>query len=124
MDLLGTLFLCIILIIYALSYFLFANQLKKYNKTEFKYKLNFLLMCVFSIIAIVIFCYFFQTYILFDLFEIEINHAMDTDRIITLFMIIIPFGFGNIILSKMYLKKILSRRNINKNEIEFIGKKE
>lgn len=122
MDVLGLYFSLVLLMILTVSNLFFIKELKKNKIIDFKYKLIFFLICIGSLSSTILFCYYLEIYILIDLFEIEINHASNKDRIITLIIITILNSIINFILSKIYLKKILLSENIKKNDIDLIGK--
>jgi uncharacterized membrane protein len=79
-------------------------------------------MCIISLSISIIICYYLENYILIDLFEIEINHVYNEDRIITFFIVLILNSILNFVLFKIYLKKFYLKEKKRKNEIELIGK--
>jgi len=122
MDFLGILFFLVFLLILILSTFFFKRELTKNKIIDSKYILIFFSMCIISLSISIIICYYLENYILIDLFEIEINHVYNEDRIITFFIVLILNSILNFVLFKIYLKKFYLKEKKRKNEIELIGK--
>lgn len=118
MDELGFIFLVILITIIVGSNILFYIKLKKTPEKRFKYILTFFIFSLLSIAFIGILYFIFESSIVIDYFETEINDTY-ADRILKCFIIIILSSITNYYFSKFYLKRISKTKK--ENEIELIG---
>ncbi|TDP02329.1 hypothetical protein EV145_103312 [Flavobacterium sp. 245] len=122
MDIVGAFFLFLFLLVLTVSNILFLKSLNKNEITHFKYKLIFFVMCLVSLFATVLTYYFFNKYILFGLFKIQMINSSYNARFTAVSSIGILNIIGNFLILKFYLKKIyLKEKNIKTKEIELIG---
>lgn len=122
MDLLGTIFCIILILVVLVTNIIFIRKINRTNDSHYKYKILFFLMSIASISAIMITGAIFQNVVLIDYFKITINIESYQYRIIVMTVILIINIIANFTLLKLYLKR-RERKSKNKiNEIELIGK--
>ncbi|SEN87502.1 hypothetical protein SAMN05444671_2321 [Flavobacterium sp. CF108] len=117
MDILGFVFLIVLLIMITILNLLFIKNLKNNNKNQIRHKLIFVLISIVLLALVITFYLFIQNAVLIDLMHLDIDDITNGGRVITLLIIILLNSILNIFISRIYLRKI------NKtNEIELIGK--
>ena len=116
MKAIGVIFLLLIISVFLSTNILFYRKLKSINKGLLKHIMLYLLFSVSSIFIIAILYYFFEKYILINLFG-DTFHASITERIIKFVTLFSSFICGSFYFSKFYINKLTKT-----NEIELIGK--
>jgi len=122
MDILGAIFLIILVIIVLATNIIFIRKINRTNNNHYKYKIFFFLISIVSISTIMIIAALFQNIVLIDYFKITVNIESYLYRIIIMTVILSINIIVNFTSLKLYIKR-RERKSKNKiNEIELIGK--
>ncbi len=122
MDILGAIFLIILVIIVLATNIIFIRKINRTNNNHYKYKIFFFLISIVSISTIMIIAALFQNIVLIDYFKITVDIESYLYRIIIMTVILSINIIINFTSLKLYIKR-RERKSKNKiNEIELIGK--
>ncbi|KRD12799.1 hypothetical protein ASE21_02505 [Flavobacterium sp. Root901] len=123
MDILGGIFISILLLIIIYPNFIFFKGLRKTGEKHYKHKLFYFLIsiilpsCVIFLVAAIS-----TSPALIEMSGLKTDMKDYTSRIIFGSLIFPPCILINIYTSKFYLGRISKNQNKDKNEIELIGK--
>ncbi len=121
MDLLGAIFLVILIIVMLVTNIIFFRKISKTKSAYFKYKISFFLISIISIAILLIMAALFESLILTDYFEAKIDFGGYTYRTAIMVTVLALNIMINFFLLRSYLKKAYLKENTKTEEIELIG---